>query len=121
MEYYAKKANQAELLAPADATIVNVQDVKKVCIVCPPLVVIVPPVELGDTPSEPSVAYEMTTTPEPPLPPAPDPPPPPHHHPVFAVPAVPAFASQTPPAPHPPVPPAPFVVNSDCPPPHHPA
>lgn len=34
-----------------------------VCIVCHPLVVIVPPVELVDTPSDPSVAYDMITIP----------------------------------------------------------
>ena len=44
-----------ELAVPL-ATIVNVPLVVKVCIVCPPLVVIVPPVELVDTPSLQSVA-----------------------------------------------------------------
>lgn len=63
----------------------------KVCIVCPPLVVIVPPVEEGDTPSLQSVAYEIITIPVQPahhtcVPAAPPHPP----HPLFAVPAVPA-------------------------------
>jgi len=72
-----------------EATIVNVPLVVNVWIVCHPLVVIVPPVEEVDTPSLPSVAYEIITTQEPPLAPvkfhcpAPQPPPP-----VFAVPLV---------------------------------
>ncbi len=37
-----------------------------VWIVFPPDVVIVPPVEESETPSEPSVAYEIITIPEPP-------------------------------------------------------
>ena len=45
----------------------NVPLVVKVWIVCHPLVVIVPPVDVGDTPSEPFVAYERITTPEPPF------------------------------------------------------
>ena len=44
------------------ATIVKVQELVNVCMVCPPLVVIVPPVELVDTPSLPSVAYDIITT-----------------------------------------------------------
>lgn len=100
---------------------VNVPLDVNVWIVCPPLVVIVQPVEEVDTPSLPFVAYEITTIHDPPFPPAPDhhPPQPPHH--VFAVPAVPAFASHTHPAPHHPVPPVPFVVNSLVPHPPPPA
>lgn len=44
-----------ELAVPL-ATIVHVPEEVKVWIVFPPLVVIVPPVELGDTPSLQSVA-----------------------------------------------------------------
>lgn len=44
------------------ATIVKVQELVNVWIVCPPLVVIVPPVDVGETPSLPSVAYEIITT-----------------------------------------------------------
>lgn len=99
----------------------NVPELVNVWIVCPPLVVIVHPVEVGDTPSEPFVAYDNITTPEPPFPPAPDPPPPPQPPPVFAVPAVPALARPTHHAQPHPEPPEPFVVNSLVPHPPHPA
>ncbi len=61
------------------------------CIVCHPLVVIVPPVELVETPSLQSVAYEIITIPEPhayhAAAPGRETHPPPQ--PVFAVPALP--------------------------------
>lgn len=89
-----------------NATIVNVPEAVKVCIVCPPTVVIVPPVEVVETQSLPLVAYETITTPEPETSPvvftdAPDPPP------VLATPFHPtpvAHPNQAP-APVPPVPP----------------
>lgn len=62
----------------------KVQDVKNVCIVCPPLVVIVHPVEEGDIQSEPLVAYDNITIPLHPVPPV-EFTPPPHPEPVFAV------------------------------------
>ena len=86
------------------------------CIVCHPLEVIVPPVELVETPSLPSVAYEMITIPEPPTSPvvftdAPD------HHPVLAVPLVPTPLTPQYPAPHHPAPPPPPVAPAPPPPP----
>lgn len=105
-----------ELTTPDDATIVKVHELVNVWIVCPQIVVIVPPVEVGDTPSEPSVAYETITTPLHPTSPvvftdAPD------HHPVLAVPLVPTPVTPQYPAPHHPAPPAPPVTPAD--PPHH--
>lgn len=47
----------------------NVPLVVNVWIVCHPLVVIVPPVEVGETQSLQSVAYEIITTQSQPLPP----------------------------------------------------
>ena len=52
-----------------EATIVNVPLVVNVCIVYHPLVVIVPPVEVGDTQSLQSVLYAIITTQFQPLPP----------------------------------------------------
>lgn len=101
-----------------DATIVNVPEVVNVCIVCPPDVVIVPPVDVLETPSEPSVAYEIITIPEPHtsqvvLTDAPEP------HPVFAVPFVPTqeMAHQYPPPPQPPQPAPPVTPAAPQPPP----
>lgn len=84
---------------------------------------IVPPVEEGDTQSDPSVAYEIITTQLHPahhtfVPAAPHPP----HPPVFAVPAVPAvvfhpFHHQAVPAPHK----SKYGVTLYPPPPHPPA
>jgi hypothetical protein len=48
---------------------VNVPEEVNVCIVCPPEVVFVPPVELGETQSDPSVAYEIIIIPSLPSPP----------------------------------------------------
>lgn len=99
------------------ATIVNVPELVNVCIVCDPLVVIVPPVELVETPSDPSVAYDMITIPlhpDHPLLPAYQPPPP---QPVFAV----QFCGDTPlsqPFHPPPVHPVHFVQFTVI--PHHP-
>ena len=58
-------------------TTVKVPSDVKVCIVFPPDVVTVPPVEDVETPSLPSVAYAMITTPSPPFPLVTDLPPPP--------------------------------------------
>lgn len=102
-------------------TIVNIQEDVNVCIVCHPLVVIVPPVDVLDTPSDPSVAYEIITTHEPPVPHEPDPQPPQPPQPVFAVHAVHAVVNHEPPQPPQPVPHDPFDVNSDSPPPQPPA
>jgi hypothetical protein len=55
LTHYIKKVKKLELDVEL-ATIVNVPDAVKACIVCPPDVVIIPPVELGEIPSEPSVA-----------------------------------------------------------------
>ena len=88
---------------------VNVPLVVNVWMVCPPLVVIVQPVDVGETQSEPFVAYDMITIPEPQFHPFqfhPDPPPPPQ--PVFAVAFVPAHPAASPPLPPPPEPHVPF-------------
>lgn len=89
-----------------NATIVNVPEVVNVWIVCQPLVVIVPPVDVGDTPSLPSVAYDIISKPLPPLYPAAAPARDTHQppHPVFAVPTLPfqeLYASPFPPQPVP--------------------
>lgn len=67
-------------------TIVKVQEDVNVCIVCPPLVVIVPPVELGEIQSEPLVAYEIIIIPLQPVPHQFKLFHHPHHPPKFAVP-----------------------------------
>ena len=103
----------------------NVPEEVNVCIVCPPEVVFVPPVELGETQSDPSVAYEIITIPLHQV----------HHthiaahpafeahhhppHPVFAVPLLPLHDTEAlppPPAPHVPAVPCPLYVLA--PPPH---
>lgn len=94
------------------ATIVNVPEEVNVCIVCPPLVVIVPHVELVDIQSLQSVAYDTITIPLHQLyhaveaaldaPPQPQP--------VFAVPALPFHTLYDSPLPQPHVPPNPLLV-----------
>lgn len=95
----------------------KVQDVKKVCMVCPPLVVIVPPVEDGEIQSDPFVAYETITTPLPHF--GVDlkdvaPPPPQPSQSVHPVP----FTEFVAPLPQPPVPHAQGFANSEPHPPH---
>ena len=88
---YKKKSNIAEFVVEL-ATIVNVPFAVNVCIVCHPLVVIVPPVEDVETPSDPLVAYEIITIPDHQAAQVvlTEPPPP---QPEFAVPLVPAPAA----------------------------
>lgn len=113
------KARKLEFVVTELATIVNVPLEVNVCIVCPPLVVIVHPVEEGETQSLPFVAYEIITTPDQPANPGlpvtvfPQPPPPPQS------PLVPADQPVVPflPAPHPPFHPAQAPLFPQPPPP----
>lgn len=98
----------------------KVQDVKNVCIVCPPLVVIVHPVEEGETQSDQFVAYDIITTPDQPanpgLPAAPVDHPPPQPPPSQFVPAD-HPVDQFLPEPHPPFHQAPAPLFQPPPPP----
>lgn len=77
----------------------NVPEVVNVWIVCPPLVVIVQPVELVETQSDQSVAYDIITTHFHQVHPVPQFQLPPHHPPSQSVPfdAVPDIIAQLPP------------------------
>lgn len=111
--FYANIKNP--LLTALMVTTVKVPFDVNVWMVWPPEVVMIPPVEVFDTPSEPSVAYENIATPFPPVPadapPFEVPPPPPPR------PSVPFPAPPDAPFPPPPVPPEPPPPSPPPPPP----